>query len=59
MSEIYKTEYSNLELSDDRVGKFQYELGIHLHKKKLVLIFSEEELKGFADFINNFLESKS
>jgi hypothetical protein len=25
----------------------------------LVLIFSEEELKGFADFINNFLESKS
>jgi len=59
MNQIYKTENSNLELSDDRVGKFQYELGIHLHKKKLVLIFSEEELKGFADFINNFLERES
>jgi hypothetical protein len=59
MNQIYKTEYSNLELAHTRVGKFEYELGIHLYKKKLVLIFSEEELKGFADFINNFLESKS
>jgi hypothetical protein len=59
MSDKYKTEYANLELDNTRVGKFEYELGIHLHKKKLVLIFSEEELKGFADFINNFLESKS
>jgi hypothetical protein len=59
MSEIYKTVYSDLELANDRVGKFEYELGISIHKKKLVLIFSEEELKGFADFINNFLESKS
>jgi hypothetical protein len=59
MSDKYKTEYANLELANNRAGKFEYELGIHLHKKKLVLIFSEEELKGFADFINNFLESKS
>lgn len=58
MSQIYKTEYSDLELSNTRIGKFEYELGIALHKKKLVLIFSEEELKGLADFINNFLECK-
>ena len=59
MNQIYKTEYSNLELAHNRAGKFEYELGIYLHRKKLVLIFSEEELKGFADFINNFLERES
>ena len=59
MNQIYKTEYSDLELAHNRVGEFEYELGISLHKKKLVLIFSKEELKGFAVFINNFLERES
>lgn len=53
----YKTEFTDVELSNaNDNSKYSYELGINLYQKKMVLIYSREELKGLADFINEFLE---
>lgn len=54
----YKTEFTDVELGNAKDNsKYSYELGINLYQKKMVLIYSREELKGLADFINEFLEN--
>lgn len=58
MKQIYKTKYTNLELLHNKVGDFGYELGISIQKKTLVLSFSEQELRGFANFINRFMDEE-
>ena len=58
MKQIYNTKATTLELLHNKVGDFGYELGISLHDRKLVLSFSEQELKGISNFINKFLEQE-
>lgn len=58
MKQSYKTEYTDLELShNDSEEKYCYELNINLYEKKMILIFSEEELIGLMSFINGFIKN--
>lgn len=58
MKQIYQTKSTTLELLHNKVGDFGYELGISLHDRKLVLSFSEQELRNIANFINTFLDDE-
>jgi hypothetical protein len=55
MKKIYKTKYADYQLLHNKVGDFSYELGIFIDKKKIIVSFSESELKGLSGFINNFI----
>jgi aromatic ring-opening dioxygenase LigB subunit len=58
MKQIYQTKSTTLELLHNKVGDFGYELGIGLYDRKLVLSFSEQELRGICNFISKFLEQE-
>jgi aromatic ring-opening dioxygenase LigB subunit len=58
MKQIYQTKSTTLELLHNKVGDFGYELGISLYDRKLVLSFSEQELRGISNFISKFLEQE-